>query len=172
MKKKALPLLALLASSFATTGVYAKVTYEDALNSQQELIESRRASAARVPTTGVDPREYQESGTTNEWRTIFSGSTTGSVQIPANATEVYVVSTEGARMFPASSPSYDLGTVEAVAYGRFTTVCVTATATGTYSNRVVRGQQNSNSKRCQTSSNHSSTRTATATFAIQSVMVK
>lgn len=71
MKKKALPLLALLASSFATTGVYAKVTYEDALNSQQELIESRRASAARVPTTGVDPREYQESGTTNEWRTIF-----------------------------------------------------------------------------------------------------
>ncbi|GAL27730.1 hypothetical protein JCM19239_1451 [Vibrio variabilis] len=29
----------------------------------------------------------------------FSGSTTGSVQIPANATEVYVVSTEGRECF-------------------------------------------------------------------------
>ncbi|WP_234498188.1 hypothetical protein [Vibrio maritimus] len=163
----------IMMSLFVSAGAFAKVTYEDALADNAEAkAKHEKWFAEYSKPENNKPLEVGTIQSPNEWRTIFSGSTTGSVQIPADATEVYVVSTEGARMFPASSASYSLGSVESSAYSQWGHVCVTARATGTYSNHVVRGQEQSASKRCQISDSNKKRLTATAKFEIKSVMIK
>ncbi len=161
-----------LTSVIITPAVFAKMTLEEAMRQNEPYMNKQYTKRYATEPIDLDAINDGYSPTNGEWRTIFSGSTTGSVNIPSNATEVYIVSTEGARMFPRNSSYVELGSVTKVGSTSYVPECVVATAKGTYSNGVVKGASVKRSGRCKSSSNHDSTVRVTATFEIKSVMVK
>ncbi|HGZ7314692.1 TPA: hypothetical protein ACOL2D_004099 [Vibrio parahaemolyticus] len=72
-----LPILLLSGTSIA------KVTYEDALESNQAYYDANEAVNNPTESTGLSPSETDEAGSGDGWVLYFDGSTTDKVSYPA-----------------------------------------------------------------------------------------
>lgn len=131
-------LLALTLSPLAS----AKVTYADAVK-DQSAYNAKMKALAPPPAVGYTDKELADIGT-EEWKELYSGNTTGSINIPSNAKMVMVQTSEGSATFPINSGSLTLATVT----NNDSTCGVSATANAIFTGRQVRGAEQSNSTNC------------------------
>jgi hypothetical protein len=146
MKKQYLLLMLVLSGS-----AFAKVTYDDAVNSSSDYHSSNeeQSLSPRVGF-GLGPDELQDDGSGDGWISHWNGKTVGSVSIPRNATEVFVKYQQGGKnasigykSFPVNAGSINIGSQSASwnsSSQNHDNSC-SASATATYSNFVVKGDK-------------------------------
>lgn len=160
MKKQYLLLMLVLSSS-----AFAKVTYDDAVNSSSDYHNSNeeQSLSPRVGF-GLGPDELQDSSGV-EWKHVWSGSTTGRINIPSTAKEVFVVtSTDKIVTFPKNS---NVTVLDSASNSK-------AVAKVTFNGNSVSGETKTVTwlGECASENHTNCRKSATATIGIKKVMVK
>ncbi|MDN3683204.1 hypothetical protein QWZ04_23130 [Vibrio tapetis subsp. quintayensis] len=107
---KNIPFIATLSATILFSGIAeAKVTYADALADEKEAVAelNRQYEEKLKDPLATEPLQANRSPTqTSDWRTIYSGRTTGSISIPSGTKQIYVVTDGEVVTFPANAPSF------------------------------------------------------------------
>ncbi|ANS88118.1 hypothetical protein RJD38_21650 (plasmid) [Vibrio scophthalmi] len=117
---------------------------------------------------GMSQAALETTGGGTGWKAHWSGSTTGSVAIPGNAKEIFVVTSNGTHSFPKNSGAFTLETVSR------SNQSLTATATSRFTgSSVIGGSQTKTAyKDCSSNGNRQCKYTASASVYINKVMYK
>ncbi len=102
-------LIAIVSALLVCSPAMAKVTYDDAAKHDREL-------RAKVPkpnqrSTFSSSQIAGQTGSTNGWRLLYRGKTTGAISVPSTYSDVFVKLSNGDSMtFPRSSSGFSLST--------------------------------------------------------------
>ncbi|WP_200769238.1 hypothetical protein [Vibrio nigripulchritudo] len=162
---------ALLGLFLLSTTVCAKVTLDSVY--QQESA-TNNAHLGSAPTRGLDThahgvRSGQDTG--KAWRTHWSGNTSGRIGIPGDATEVFIMTSEGSHTIPKNSGHISFGKTFTVAKSHSCNGGSISVDAG-FNGGAVWGGSNSTTIACESSSGRNYTRTSTASIRIYKVMVR
>ncbi len=104
-------LLASILALTLTPLAYAKVTYEDAVK-DQSAYNAKLSALAPPPAVAYTEKDLAQFGNEeSNWQQIYSGNTTGRVNIPSNAKMIMVQTSEGTATFPRNSGGLTLASV-------------------------------------------------------------
>ena len=104
-------LIASILALTLTPLAHAKVTYEDAVR-DQSAYNAKIKALAPPPAVGYTIGDLEGiENTTGDWQQIYTGNTTGRVNIPSTAKMIMVQTSEGTATFPRSSGSLTLASV-------------------------------------------------------------
>lgn len=151
-------------AAIVSSTVSAKVTYDDAITSNESYYSQTEQVHTTPSTEGLEGFELQnDSG--GEWKHLWSGSTTGSISIPSNTKEVFVITSVGkTHTFPKNVGSITLDTVSNSR----------AVAKATFNGNAVSGETKTVrwTGSCASENHTNCSKSATATIKINKVMVK
>jgi len=128
--------LAVALTALLAMNAHAKVTFETAVE-QDRAARANNVAVDMGALVGGISQTALESSSGNNWKHHWSGSTIGSIGVPSNAKEIFVVTSGGSSYFPKNSGSMRLNSVSASGQGG------TAIAYSTYSGSVVTGGSDS-----------------------------
>ena len=163
-------LIASMMALILLPSAYAKVTYEDAVK-DQSAYNAKLNALAPPPAKGYTEYELSQFGSTEgEWKQIYTGNTTGRVNIPSNAKMIMVQTSEGTATFPRNSG----GLVLASATDKAENCNLVATANATFTGSQVMGAVVNKRVTCGGGDKHSSMQTAWASsqISIQKVFIQ
>ena len=160
-------LIASILALTLTPLAHAKVTYEDAIKDQSAYNAKLRALAPppAVGYTILDLDGIEEAG---DWQQIYSGDTTGRVNIPSNAKMIMVQTSEGTATFPRSSGSLVLASQVSSTSEKCN---LTATARARFTGSQVMGEVRNEDTKCRVNGN-SFWESASAQISIQKVLIQ
>ena len=137
-------LIASMMALILLPSAYAKVTYEDAVKDQSAYNEKLNALAP-PPAKGYTEYELSQIEVTgNNWEQIYTGNTTGRVNIPSNAKMIMVQTSEGTATFPRNSGGLTLASVTS----KDTECGLIATANARFTGSQVMGGEDYKSVNC------------------------
>ena len=162
-------LIASILALTLTPLAHAKVTYEDAIKDQSAYNAKLRALAP-PPAVGYTIGELDGIEEAGDWEQIYTGNTTGRVNIPSNAKMIMVQTSEGTATFPRNSG----GLVLASATDKAENCNLVATANATFTGSQVMGAVVNKRVTCGGGDKHSSMQTAWASsqISIQKVFIQ
>ena len=137
-------LIASMMALILLPSAYAKVTYEDAVK-DQSAYNAKLNALAPPPAKGYTEYELSQFGSTEgEWKQIYTGNTTGRVNIPSNAKMIMVQTSEGTATFPRNSGGLTLASVTS----KDTECGLIATANARFTGSQVMGGEDHKSVNC------------------------
>ena len=163
-------LIASILALTLTPLAHAKVTYEDAIK-DQSAYNAKIKALAPPPAVGYTILDLDGiENTTGDWKQIYTGNTTGRVNIPSNAKMIMVQTSEGTATFPRNSG----GLVLASATDKAENCNLVATANATFTGSQVMGAVVNKNATCGGGDKHSSMQTAWASsqISIQKVFIQ
>ena len=162
-------LIASILALTLTPLAHAKVTYEDAIK-DQSAYNAKIKALAPPPAVGYTADELHGIEDTGDWEQIYTGNTTGAVNIPSNAKMIMVQTSEGTATFPRNSG----GLVLASATDKAENCNLVATANATFTGSQVMGAVVNKNATCGGGDKHSSMQTAWASsqISIQKVFIQ
>lgn len=144
---------------------HAKVTFEQAVAEDAAARANNNAIDMGAPIGGMSRDALIDNGPSSDWKHLYSGSTTGSISIPANAKEVFVITSIGStHTFPKNVGAITLNTVKNSK----------AVARATFNGTAVSGQHTEERwlGSCASESHTNCPKYATASISINKVMYK
>ena len=162
--------LAVALTALFAMSTHAKVTFETAVAEDRAARVNNNAVNMGALVGGISQSALEgESG--SNWKHPWSGSTIGSVGIPSNAKEIFVVTSVGSRSFPKNVGSIILDTVTVSNQGG------RATANLTYNGHSITGGSRSvgYTSNCSSGSQNNNSQchfSTTAEISIKKVMYK
>ena len=161
-------LIASILALTLTPLAHSKVTYEDAIKDQSAYNAKIKALAPppAVGYTSDDLAGFED--TAGDWQQIYTGNTTGRVNIPSNAKMIMVQTSSGSVTFPTS-----IGSATLITSKDFDSNCggIEATATARFTGTAVAGDSDWNAKSCGSKDNKV-TASVNAKITIQKVLIQ
>ena len=137
-------LIASILALTLTPLAHAKVTYEDAIR-DQSAYNAKIKALAPPPAVGYTSEELAGiEDTAGDWQQIYTGNTTGRVNIPSNAKMIMVQTSEGTATFPRNSGGLTLASVTS----KDTECGLIATANARFTGSQVMGGEDSKRVNC------------------------
>lgn len=160
-------LVVALAALFSLNSYADKVTFDMAVEQDNAARANNYSVNVGAPEGGMDSSALVGNSSSG-WKPHWSGTTTGSVSIPGNAKEVFVVTSNGTHSFPKNGGAFTLETVSR------SNENLTATATSRFTGSSVVGgaQTKTGYKDCSSSGSRQCKYTASAHVYIHKVMYK
>lgn len=160
-------LIASMMALILLPSAYAKVTYEDAVK-DQSAYNAKIKALAPPPAVGYTSDELHGIEKTGDWKPIYTGNTTGAVNIPSNAKMIMVQTSEGTATFPRNSGGLVLASRTSIS----TEKCrFTVTANARFTGSQVMGEVRNERTSCKVSGNKF-WESANAQISIQKVLIQ
>lgn len=160
-------LIASILALTLTPLAHAKVTYEDAIKDQSAYNAKLRALAP-PPAVGYSIDELDGIEKAGDWKPIYTGNTTGAVNIPSNAKMIMVQTSEGTTTFPRNSGSLVLASKMSTTSEK----ChLTATARARFTGSQVIGEYSQQKEKCRVNGDYYF-ESRSAQISIQKVLIQ
>ena len=161
-------LIASMMTLILLPSAYAKVTYEDAVK-DQSAYNAKLKALAPPPAVGYtidELSDFENPG--GDWTQIYTGSTTGRVNIPSNAKMIMVQTSEGTVTFPRNSGSLVLASKISTTSEK----ChLTATARARFTGSQVMGEYSQQKEKCRVNGDYYF-ESRSAQISIQKVLIQ